>query len=328
MRGLLAPAAAAAAVGLLLGVLVPRPAEGAGQWVKFLFTPQAGYSSTCLSCGWHEGACVGQPPPGPALDFPASCTDTETVYFRSFGLKWWGSEEWFAWGTPFTVPGTTCKTTEVRMFDTSMNLLGTMQYVHTYKTHDADMMMYVTVDGRENEYVFAGMAKKPWEDGGIPDSEKENQVCYDRGLTTGVHLHEASANGASTFVLRDKGSCTGLVKYPCGPQSDYPIYHPQDWYNDWARQFCIGDADCDGFTDNDEDYIGTDDKDDCTDQPGDADAWPPDIYIDTEVNIFDVMELAPYLQGGYDNRVDLYVDGRINVFDTMTLLSYMGTQCS
>ena len=93
------------------------------------------------------------------------------------------------------------------------------------------------------------------------------------------------------------------------------------------------DSDGDGFTNAEEDYIGTDPLDACTDEPGDADAWPPDTYIDTRVNIFDLMEIVPHLPSAlgdpkYDSRVDMNVDGRISIFDIMALVPFLGTQCS
>lgn len=93
------------------------------------------------------------------------------------------------------------------------------------------------------------------------------------------------------------------------------------------------DSDGDGFTNAEEDYIGTDPLDACTDEPGDADAWPPDINSDTWVNLFDLMEIVPHLPSAlgdpkYDSRVDMNVDGRISIFDIMTLVPFLGTQCS
>jgi len=335
MPRLVALALAAAVVGSLLGVLVPRPAEGSGQWVRFLFTPQAGVNSACLSCGWHSGACG--PTSGPALDFGGLCTDTQAVYFRSWGFKPSGGQELVGYGAPFTVPQATCKTTYVDIYDFQSNFLGTMYYVHTYQTIAMTIALYVHPNGYKNEHVLGGMAKKPWEDGGIPDSEKENQACYNQQLTEGVHLHEYHADGASTFIQRDKGSCTGLIRYPCGPQSGYPTYNPQDWWNDWAREFCIDDADCDGFTDDEESYIGTDPEDDCADTPAandeDPDAWPPDFNDDQRVNLADLLPLRDHWNcqvsmACYDPRFDLNTDGRINLGDITILRAYFNTICA
>ena len=96
------------------------------------------------------------------------------------------------------------------------------------------------------------------------------------------------------------------------------------------------DDDNDDFDDSVESYLSTDALDACTDEPGDADAWPPDIDSDTRVNIFDVMEYFaanayPSEQGvdpEYDKRLDLTVDGTINIFDIMTLVLFLNTQCT
>ena len=327
MARLLALALAATVVGSLLGVLLPRPAEGSGQWVKFLFTPQAGVSSACLSCGWHD-VCTENWNPGPALDFPASCTDTQAVYFRNWGFKASGSTELVGSAEPLTDPYATCKTTEVRIYDMQSNLLGRMYYVHTYRTIAMTIVLYADPGVHKNERVLGGMAKKPWEDGGIPDSEKENQACYDQGLTTGVHLHEESADGASTFLLRDDGDCESDDKYPCGPQeTPYAPYDPQDWWNDWARGFCIDDKDCDRFTDSIEQYLGTDPTDACPDGSWD-DAWPLDIDKDRVISVTgDVFNYVGRIgtkpgQPGWWQRLDFDADGAISV--TGDVFLYVG----
>jgi hypothetical protein len=92
------------------------------------------------------------------------------------------------------------------------------------------------------------------------------------------------------------------------------------------------DDDNDGFTDALESYLGTDPLDACPDNPSD-DAWPPDIYIDTQVNLFDLMEFVLHLPSAlgdpeYDNRCDLYPDASVNLFDIMTLVLFLDTQCS
>ena len=183
------------AVALALGVLIPSAAlgQGGGWYFKFLFTPQAGLNSAGLSCGWHSSGCVGPtPPPGPALDFPAASSHAnDAVYFRSFGFKPSGGDEWVAWGTPFTFPDeyTTCKTIYVNIYDSDIDLLATMWYTHTYRTSSADMLMYVSQSGRPNQAVFAAMTKAPWDDT-VPESQREKWACYNADWWTGVHLHE------------------------------------------------------------------------------------------------------------------------------------------
>lgn len=331
MAKALALMAAAAAVGLALGLLIPRAAfsQGGGEWVKFLFTPQAGVNSACLSCGWHSGACG--PTSGPALDFGGLCTDTQLVYFRNFGFKASGSPQLVAYGVPVAVPDATCKTVYVNIYDFQSNLLGRMYYTHTYMIGGGSVMMFASQSGSPNEGVVAGMAKKPWDDGGIPDSQKENQACWDQHLTEGIHLHEYGVDGASTFLLRDGGSCTGVIKYPCGPQSlPYPTYDPQDWSNDWARGLCVSttDSDCDDFTNAVEQYLGTDPYDNCPDNSSD-DAWPLDMDMNRLINLGgDVgkyvgkMGCVVATNPGC-RRLDLNADGFINLGGDVLL--YRGT---
>ena len=54
---------------------------------------------------------------------------------------------------------------------------------------------------------------------------------------------------------------------------------------------CIGDSDCDGWTDTSEVTIGTDPLDDCPDGPSDA-AWPVDFDNDTFVTSSDLGSVA------------------------------------
>jgi hypothetical protein len=104
-----------------------------------------------------------------------------------------------------------------------------------------------------------------------------------------------------------------------------------DTDSDGACDASDPDDDNDGFDDAVENYIGTDPLDACPDNPSD-DAWPPDTHTDTQVNIFDLMEIVPHLPSvlgdpKYDNRFDIRVDGRINIFDIMNLVLFLGTQC-
>jgi hypothetical protein len=328
----LALIAVTAITGLGLGALAPSPAEGDFWWVKFLFTPQAGLNSACLTCGWHS-VCVDPYPWGPALDFGGACSDGgQQVYFRNFGFKPSGSMECVAWGTPFRVPGITCKTTEVRIFDTNINYLGTMRYVHTYKTRDADMMMHINEYGYKNEYVFAGMAKDPDEDQGIPENEKENEECKRQGYWTGVHLHELHVNQEMTFYLRNDGDCgeTCEQRFPCAPEPAPCYYDPQDWWNDWVRGFewSTGDADEDDFTDGSEMYMGTDPFDDCADGSWD-DAWPPDFDNNTVVDVTDaLMFLAHYPSAPGDPRYDMNADGVIDITDALIFSPYLPSTCA
>jgi hypothetical protein len=316
-------ATAAAAVGLVLVLLAPRPsfAEGRGSWVKFLFTPQAGYNSACLSCGWHD-VCTDDWNPGPALDFPASCSGGQSVYFRNFGFLWpQTSTAYVGYAAAYEVDYTLCKTVKVPIWDTGGTVLGEMWYVHTYLTYPGIIWLYANGNGYENEQVVALMAD--W------GNHPENQRCIELGWWTGPHLHEQHENYASTFFLRDDGDCESGDRYPCGPQPPpYPTYYPQDWENDWVRGFCIDDTDCDGWTDDQESVIGTDPEDDCPDDRND-DAWPPDFDMNAWVNILDVVHFrGKFPPAPYDPRYDLKTDGVINILDVVKMRPVMHMHCA
>jgi hypothetical protein len=120
----------------------------------------------------------------------------------------------------------------------------------------------------------------------------------------------------------------------------YEICYPDDVDTDGdgrgdACDPCPNDPDCDGdgWEDSAEVYIGTDPLDNCPDG-ADDDAWPPDINMDTVINVLD---LFAFVDAGvlgcavgdpcYDARFDLNVDGNINVLDLYALVPLQGTQC-
>jgi len=90
------------------------------------------------------------------------------------------------------------------------------------------------------------------------------------------------------------------------------------------------DSDKDGFSDGIEDYIRTDEDDNCADDANDA-AWPPDFNNDKQVNTADVDMFRPYLgqkvKGVKNRRFDLDANKVINVSDILTLSPYMNKGC-
>ncbi|MEE8347862.1 MAG: hypothetical protein V3S20_10980 [Dehalococcoidia bacterium] len=82
----------------------------------------------------------------------------------------------------------------------------------------------------------------------------------------------------------------------------------------------IGDDDCDGWTADDEIFIGTDPNLACG--PG---AWPPDFDDNQIVDIFDVSLMSPPVffsvsgDANYSARLDINPDGIIDIFDIALL---------
>jgi len=319
--------ATAAAIVLGLVVLIPRPAfaDSTVRSVQFFFTPQAGYSSACLSCGWHS-ECIWPYPWGTGLDFPASCSGGQSVYLRNFGFLWrqWDTT-YVGYAAAYEEPGTTCRTVTAAVRDTAANLLGEMWYVHTYRTYPAIIWLYANENGYKNEQPVARMV------------DADNPTCP--GWVDGywpIHLHERHENYASTFLLRDHGNCEGDVRYPCGPQAPpYDTYDPQDWENDWARVLCIADTDCDSWKDSAENIIGTDPLDNCSNNPSHA-AWPLDINNDTAVTVVgDVLAYSGNIGASVSSnpsvlqRLDLNADGVITaVGDVLMYAGRIGESCA
>ncbi len=85
-----------------------------------------------------------------------------------------------------------------------------------------------------------------------------------------------------------------------------------------------GDEDCDGFTTAVEEYVGTDPLDACADDPSD-DAWPPDINMDTQILVADVI-VAFYgkilVPENYDRRSDFNMNGQLEISDV--IIGYYG----
>jgi len=101
---------------------------------------------------------------------------------------------------------------------------------------------------------------------------------------------------------------------------------------DWGGDACDADDDNDGFDDSVEAYTGTDSLDACPDNPTD-DAWPPDVNMDTAVDIFDAITFLaafPSAQGepNYSQRLDFNPDGVIDIFDMLIFLDHFPGACA
>lgn len=88
-----------------------------------------------------------------------------------------------------------------------------------------------------------------------------------------------------------------------------------------------GDPDCDGFTDTEEAFVGTDPLDPCANTAAANDEaddrWPADLDDNQTVNILDVLQLTPPVfntsppDPNYSTRKDLNGDGAINILDIL-----------
>jgi len=87
------------------------------------------------------------------------------------------------------------------------------------------------------------------------------------------------------------------------------------------------DTDFDGFDDDVECYLGTDPLDDCPDDPS-HDAWPPDIDMNTQVNVLDIQLYKPGLSGPYDVRYDLDASGEVDVLDILLYKPWVNMCCT
>ena len=114
----------------------------------------------------------------------------------------------------------------------------------------------------------------------------------------------------------------------------------------WGGDACDDDDDNDGFDDAVEAYVGTDPLDDCPDVlgtpglcPGPScdgdDAWPPDLDVDRDTDMVDVLKFKPLILAGfpcdgdpaYDNRFDFTADGCINIVDVLQYKPVILTSC-
>jgi len=94
-----------------------------------------------------------------------------------------------------------------------------------------------------------------------------------------------------------------------------------------------GDSDGDGFQRAVEAYVGTDPLDACPDSPTD-DAWPPDIDMNTVVDVIDAVAFLagfPSAEGspGYSQRLDMAENnGVIDVIDAVAFLIHFPSACT
>jgi hypothetical protein len=88
------------------------------------------------------------------------------------------------------------------------------------------------------------------------------------------------------------------------------------------------DSDKDGFTDNQETFMGTNPNSACPASLTDN-AWPVDVNNDKGINGSDTSTLIPYISGevAYNKRYDLNQDNRINESDVSVIQAYFLKTC-
>ena len=133
---------------------------------------------------------------------------------------------------------------------------------------------------------------------------------------TGEDAGAANAGAAYVFEPDDDGDGVPNLSDNCpavpnGDQSLPP----------WPVTLDGSDPDCDGWSTANENFIGTNPNLACS-----TDNWPPDFNDSLQVDIFDVLFLAPPVFFStppgppYDARLDLNADGTIiDIFDVLTM---------
>ncbi len=102
--------------------------------------------------------------------------------------------------------------------------------------------------------------------------------------------------------------------------------------------YIIGDESCitpspdndgDGWTNNQESFLGTDINDPCPDNRWDT-AWPPDFNNDKRVNNKDFVLLNRIIKRNklYDKRYDLNLDNKLDGSDLGIITQNLGKKCS
>ena len=162
--------------------------------------------------------------------------------------------------------------------------------------------------------VFAGAS---WRHFGLKDVDNDGDVdlvlhfeCQQVNLDS--HATEACLEG-ETYDGQQVGGCDSVMIVP----------------SDSAK-----DSDKDGFRDAVEACMGTNLWDDCPDSLSD-DAWPPDIRVNTLVEVADALlflEAYPSVYStspNYSQRLDLVAsDGVVDVADALAFLSHFPSACT
>lgn len=187
-------------------------------------------------------------------------------------------------------------------------------------------------------------------------SDAPNLVPNDTNGMRDVFLHDrVAASTTRVSVDSDGNEVAGHSDWPAVNDngqfiafaSQAPGLVPEDTNNIWdvflhdigpcpaptPWPFSLADSDCDGFTDDEEAFVGTDPNAWC---PVDSshDAWPADFNRDGVVDILDLSQMTPPAFGAttgnpnYTVRKDFNGDGAINILDMARLTPPMfGASC-
>jgi hypothetical protein len=183
-------------------------------------------------------------------------------------------------------------------------------------------------------------------------------TCYSICMEGTVFVVEAivglPADSDGDTVLDSADNCPDIANpgqendvHPGTSQGDHCEDPDSDGYMDaydgcpdtptpWLTPF--GDGDCDGFTDTDEDALGTDPAVRCASTPDpddeDPDPWPPDWDDSQTVNLLDLLPFKPHfgatdpLDPKYDPRFDLNIDNAINLLDLLPFKPFFNLSCT
>jgi hypothetical protein len=161
-----------------------------------------------------------------------------------------------------------------------------------------------------------------------PNTDNENQANSD------ADSHGNVCDNCPNTDNEDQANADGDT---WGDACDYCATTATLW------QTPAGDNDCDGFSDTVEGAIGTDPADACPDWngsqcpgptccPGSAcdgdDVWPPDLDVNTQITLLDVLWYKPKLTGPYDPRYDLNGDVDVTILDVLLYKPFINKSCT
>jgi len=160
-------------------------------------------------------------------------------------------------------------------------------------------------------------------DGYWDDDETDKGSDPPDGVSTPEHCDGLDNDGDTLIDEGFPDSDGDTVKDCVDP--DHPYYTDDD-------------DDGDGFTDEQEQWMSTDELDACNDtsNPWDApmdDAWPPDTDRDGDIDIIDVLKLKCCILTSpgdvyYNSRLDFDADTDVDIVDVLRFKPFIMTSCS